>query len=498
MNNFVLQPLFERLFRRYRSSVTVTTPYPGTVLDFPLVMDKETLNIMPSLPRETVVSIATNAIKGNVDDMLTLSMMYSVGLGVPCIETCAQAWSFFALTQPSIMSFKKAVRLLKEHLETLPKGDHQYPEILTAIYSKLTPSFNLIELGAIPEGPVIVTPLLAGIRTFLVYRVKEHDDGKHCYLYDMRVGGVGGERVCLELANKLDVPLYLGAIRGEPTIPDYPERVSEFLRGPASYFVVAGTLVIPNSKKELVNRIWPDVRSAYQLMDELFAMGSVERRPHTNIQKYAQAILRLERLEDEAKEIESGDLVDSLRTQYNKRVAFLKKAKVVKTEEEIEALREEALALKEYARKVKSGEREKEIETEKEVLEKRLPKLKARNASAKSEHDAQYPENLFKFVATDLYYGRRGDVELMPLGRSIDRHLASLGFTNFSHSMLQAYTAMSCKNGIDKSVFKSAMQRFTEYYPEYNVSGLVIRHKPITVNRTGEQLPAYVVTHNKG
>lgn len=498
MNNNVLNPLFSRLLHHHRNSLCLRTPFPGTIFDLPLELERETLHIMPRLPNETVQLIAKGARTGNVDDMLTISMMYSVGLGVPADSDLALAWSNFSLVQPSFIDFKEAVKRLRKHLKDLPEKGFAYPAILDKIYASLSPKFEMVEPSDVPEGSYVVTPLLAGLRAFFVYRVHEMEDGKHCYLYDVRIGGVHGERLSLGLANKLNVPNYLGAIRGEPTIPDYPERMRESLRGPARYFIVGGTLVVPASKKPLINEALPRVKTVSQLFDHFAQTVDNERMPFVELAEYRNAKIEAASIEEDLKALKSGELYDTLQAKYSKAVAAFKRAKKAKNEERMESLRPEILRMKEDAQKIKSGTLRKELKSRLAELKSALPDLEEKNEENRAVHHAQYPENLFEFVATDIYYGVKGKSQPIPLGRYLDRHLQSLGFTAFTHSFLQTYNALATKKGIGPKVYKSAVATFSEHYPEYNVSGLIVRSAVKTVNTKQKQPPVYIVAPSKG
>ena len=129
MPNEAIATLFNRLFVQYPDSIKVKSSYPETVLDMPLELasGKETLNIMPRIPNTTVKRIASGAKGGNLNDMLTLSMMYTVGLGVPEDQAHAMSWANFALVETGPLDFEQATAALDKDLKRLPDSDYSYP-----------------------------------------------------------------------------------------------------------------------------------------------------------------------------------------------------------------------------------------------------------------------------------------------------------------------------------------------------------------------------------
>lgn len=449
---------------------------------------------MPRLPNETVHRIAKGARTGNVDDMLTLSMMYSVGLGVPSDSDMAMAWSSFSLLQPSFIDFKDAVRRLRKDTKSLPNDGFQYPEILDRIYDTLLPKYKTITPDELPKGKFTITPLLAGLRVFIVYRVcSTSEDEKLCYLYDMRVGGVNGERLSLELANKLEIPNYLGAIRGEPTIPDYPDRMKDVVRGPSKYFVIGGTLVVPSSKKPFIRKALPHVKTTSQLFDHFVSTVDDVRRPFADSEDLRVAKKELDESESVLEQLNAGNLYSDLNAQYKKSVATLKRAKRSGKKDREYQLRSDIRMLKEQAEKIKKGSLKKELKKRISSLETDIENLELENREAKCLHFAQYPENLFQFVTTEIYSGAKGNTDPIPVGRHLYAHLQSLGFTTFSSDLLGTYGSVVTKKQMDRKSFPALRDKFAQKYPEYTVSGLILRPDEETVKKK-RKYSVYVVS----
>ena len=226
--------VFVHLMLYHRSAIEWAS-MPGTILDMSLALQNEELNVVPRISSAAVRSIAEGALRGDVKAMYTLGMLYNVGLGLPRSEKHAAEWASMSLLEVNQLGFKRARKDLKTHLSELDDTDFSYPPVIRRIYDDLVPRHRKLDPDRVPKGTWLVSPLFAGVRMMLVYRVDEQSG--LCYLYDARAFGMRGDRVSLDIASKLNVPAVLGSIRNRPTIPNYADRVAKFA-APANYFVV--------------------------------------------------------------------------------------------------------------------------------------------------------------------------------------------------------------------------------------------------------------------
>ena len=218
-----VQDLFVDVMHKHgRHNIVMPTPYPGSILDLPLERE---LEIMPALKRQLIVNIAKQAAHGDLTSMYTISRFYTVGLGLPRSVTKAFSWAKHSLMESGTLSFDESIRELKKDVRALSKETWVYPKVLDKIYAKMLPQYKEIDIDELPrelrgrKSMYYVSPMLSGVRTFLVYRVDT--ESKRCYLYDVRCGGIEGKRLSLDVAQFLDIPKVLGDIRKRSTIPDY-------------------------------------------------------------------------------------------------------------------------------------------------------------------------------------------------------------------------------------------------------------------------------------
>jgi len=502
MADEVLTPLFTRLVYRYGNEMGVKTPFPGTVLDLPLVLDLERLNVMPRIHNDTVRRIAKGAKAGNTDDMLTLAMMYSVGLGVPESEELSMSWSNFSIVATGPLSFKQAIKELRQHVADLPLSEFSYPAVIDKMFRRLCPRFQKVAIKEIPtKKNYMLSPLIAGVRLFAVYRVKRTETGSFCYLYDVRVGGVTGERLALELANKLNIPDYIGSHGSSGAkykrlmTPDYYGRLEEYLQTPADYFVVAGTLAVPNSKKPLINKALPDIKSVSMLFDHFVSTVSEVRKESPELPEYLTISNSIDNAESFLKRLKSGSALNTLRSTYAQAKKELAIAKKKDDTGLADRARERLIALKAEGKSVKDGSAEAAAISSLDQAQKRLRELESENKEYKLIHHSKYPENLFQFLATDIYYGEKGNNLTLPVGKDVSRHLGTAGFSTIEGPMFEGHTVLH----LDKSkslskVYKPTLKKFADKYPEFTVSGIVVRRAHIGSVKKAEEKPVYLVT----
>ena len=494
-----LAPLFLRLVSQYRFLKKTTEP--RTVLDLPVEITSQRLHYMPRLPNTAIKTIAKGAVDANLDDMLTLSMMYEVGMGVPQSKKLAQSWACMSLVEQGSVDYNTAKKQLKQHLKELPNGEYSYPAVVDKIYNRTMVTYERTSPNEVPDGDYMLTPMLSGVRLFAIYRA-DRETGT-CYLYDVRAGGVQGQRISFDVASHLSLPRMLGELRNKPTKVMYNETMEDYIGTKLDYFVVAGTLAIPSDKRALVKAAHPEVSSANDLFQVMVdTAGEPRKRP--------LASSEADKIKTEIKTckaivsgIKNGSLRGTLKVEYEELADKLRRMKGRK-DERAQKLRNRRAEIKEQWTAIKAG-------TALTKAEKRLLKLKDKLSAAKVDEQneklvflSKYPENLFDFIATDIYYGGKGKgPRRVPVGQQIDTHLSSLGFQGMTHPIFDSYRSVQTKEGagFTASTFKSAMRKFKSVYPQYKVAGIVARNFKAanSVNKgKREELPTYIVTTPKG
>lgn len=475
----ILEELTARLMLRHRSSLTVAEKpeYAGSILDMPYDQgfNNARLSIMPRLPSSTVANIAKGAKAGNTDDMLTLSMMYGIGLGVPRDSDLSMAWAGMSLVQVTTISYKKAVKQLNQHMQSLPK-DFCYPELVDRIYKRMLPNYKRVSASELPDDSYLLTPLINGLRAFLIYRVADTEKGKHCYLYDMRVLAAGGTRISLDLATKLNIPRVLGEIQKSFTQADYPDTMKDYLSGPPRYFVVGGTLAIPASKKGLARKAFPDAKSVSDVFDKFVSTADDVRVPFKGTKEYIEAAAELDSAESKLKSVEDGSELEKLRIAFKRARRAFDRAKARKRKSESEELRVELRTMLHRRDSLKNGTALAEAKKVCRTLKSTLSELELRESQLEMEHSAQYPENLFRFIASDLFYGE-DKLKRVPIGQYVYQHLSSLGFSTWTHPMLDSLRTLVSRDSkpFSKKTLARAVEKMSEAYSEYSVYGVLAR-----------------------
>lgn len=495
-----LNELFSRVFFSERTAIEVNREFPASVLDFPLRLnEEETLNVMPRLATITVKRIARGAISGNLNDMLTLSMMYSVGLGVPESRPHSMSWANFSTMGSGPLEFKTAERDLRDHVEQVD-GEYAYPDVLDKAYRSMIPSIQKADISELPADTYMLSPLLAGLRLFAVYRVHMLEDRSYCYLYDVRVGGLTGESIGLELAGKLNIPNYIGShgSHGEDkrlVQPDYIRHMDDYLKTPTNYLVVAGTLTVPKSMKKHIRQVLPSMKTASDLFDYFVSTAGKTRRPIRNMPEYDTVKERLAKVRSRIRAVKDGTEHENLRAEFNQLKKDHKLAKRKGRFEESAHIKERSQAVKRMARMIRNGEAIPLLEHKVVKLQGELEELESQNEEFKAEQYAEFPEYLFQFIASDLYHGRKGKATHVPLGQHINRHLQAIGFDVVNTNLFDEYHVLRTKGGsISPKAYSRTVSKFEERFPDHKVTGIIARPVEMGSVKKPQKLPVYIVT----
>lgn len=432
--------LLDRLRLHYTCVVSRTPKeYLGTVLDYPLPTKgpESDVHVMPRISNEVVKRIAKSSIDGNIDDMLTLSMMYGAGLGLPKNTTLSYAWACMSLMEPGPVGYKQAKKKLLSHIEGLDPTEFSYPRVVDKLFDTVFAAQKTVpaeKADKLPDGKYLLGPMLTGVQAYAMYRISE--DGT-AYLYDFRIRmGKGDEplRISLDLAPKIDgVPVVFGEIRRKPTIVNYAGRSGSLFEIPPKALIVSGSLAVPNSIKPNIRSAHPECPTLSSLISKFVKESSMERVPYEPSEAFVQAKRQMDRLRETAKTAEGKE----------RRRA---KAKIAE-------------------------------------LAPGYKDLVAKEKEDKARFSARYPENVLKFIAGDIQYAtsNSGVVSRMPLGRNVYQHLQSLGFDTFSHPMFDNYTALRTSD-LGKKAVEKAIAEFSSIYSDFNVQAVIARPNVSSVN----------------
>jgi hypothetical protein len=471
-----LDTLFERLaFNKVESVVRTPPDFSNTFLDLPIKPKGEMhkrFNIMPRLANNTVEKIARGAASGNRDDMLTISMMYSVGLGVEKSDRLSTTWASMSLVEgdPEI-SFKEAVVRLRDTVKALPKDGWSYPSILDRMYTECIHDHKRATPSKVTtKGSYTLSPIVSGLRVFLIYRI----EGAKCYLYNARVGGLNGENIALDAISRLDIPIEFGEIRNKSTIPDYCDRMSDYIRAPLKAFVVTGTIAVPSELKSAVKQAHPECRSTKELFASYQSTLEEDRIKYIPHECYGSLKLSYDSLRQELKDIKSGDKLIEFKSQWSKVKRKFDSAKKAKDKKRSLEAANTLTSMREIGTQLTDGSKEKAVRTKLEQLQLELHASKAVEDQHREAYKAKYLERVFKIVASDIYaYDEKGYYPF-PLARHLHTHLQGLGFSSFNHPMLDDYKTLTKKSGVmmtDKS-FDHAVKKFQSAYPSFKVVGI--------------------------
>lgn len=505
MNN--LSALFARLVRSERHQ-ELDPPMPNTILDLPVMMEygavKETRYVMPRLRKKTMVNIAKGAEAGNLDDMLTLGMMYSVGLGFPESPLHAYTWSSFStmtIAEDSELDFESAVEEAKEHCRAV-KDDFVYPANIDRIYRTILPDFTTTT--KVRKGNVLISPLLAGVRIFAIYRVLRHEDKSLSYLYDVRAGGVDGDVVALEYATKLNIPLCLGEYKQAEgvrlTIPDYAGNVEDMTDEAPTFFVVCGTLTIPRQNKSKVKKYLPDVRTVAQVFE--YFLSTDPAAPRVKIKdtaEYMRTQFLLSKVKEDIRDIESGKALEDLRERYAElRLEYRKTLD--------DSVKVRANEVRAKATRIRNEEELASLQKQEKRLRKALKKLREENNEHKEQETVlNCPESLFEFYATDIYFGNAGKLEPLPVGQHLSRHLQSIGFKvlsragidNVNISLFGYETMLVTKSNLDEKSVRKAVEKYRKQFPDLSVSGIIVRSIDLGNVKKAHKTPVHLIVDKR-
>jgi hypothetical protein len=406
---------------------------------------------MTRLDKETLKSLYNKVKSGSREAMHTVSMLYITGFGLPHSETDAVRWSSLSLLEATDISFDEALVVLRADIADILITDTSeafvYPEFRTElpelIHSNL--SHQVIDLDTIKtklsrtkSTAVSLTPVFAGVRISVVYKIS--DDGKDCHMYDAFVeDGTDSIRFTLDVMSVLDVPMFLGEVRGKRTVIDYPARMAKHSKQPIDFkfFVVRGVLAVPASKKAKLATSFPNAKNTFDMVNELLKFKSVVR-----------------------KQFIASESIDRL-----SRRCIATKAKA-----------------RSYFTKYKRNS--KKLKTEYIAIKKELDSVKLKDTVNKEELLCSYPEYYLSFIGTEI----AGVTEQLNIHRLSLKpsdqagHLSVLGFMTTSHQGLVKASTTTLDRLTVKGI-SSYVNLLSKLYGEYKLFGVLIQpNKDVTLN----------------
>jgi hypothetical protein len=241
------------------------------------------------------------AINGDLSAMRVVAMMYNVGYLLPKSREHALAWTAFSTMTVANMGYAEAIRDVKAHRrETLAATTDEgllWPsQVMDNIFHALKSLDSVRTTKKCPAGSLI-TPVIKGMRMHVLYRATKVEGEWRSFLYGALIR-VNGEYQILtvdKLAH-LNIPRYLGEIRGNVTIPNYMPFGPE-----TQMYVIEGTISVPTLLLNRMKRFFPNVSSYSQLwktyLDSLNRQRLLEQT-HVEADGKARKLSKKERKEE--------------------------------------------------------------------------------------------------------------------------------------------------------------------------------------------------------
>ena len=393
---------------------TYSYEYMGRLVKQPVTVDLR-------MKRTELLQIVNRAHAGRIADMQTLAMLYNTGYGMPYDRERANLWMRYATmhgeyAEPFSVACHKALIAAQECPETIFPDPIIYPclDIVDRIHDFRNDAQLRVGCSVLPR--------LVGVRVYLIYRqvsgVPPHlyagfyHDGKDYFLDIDKLVGLGA-------------PRYFGEVRDKVTINEYTPF------GHNSMYVVAGTIYVPESK-----------RNGDETLDVFHQYLADDSTPLTRAHF-------------------DSDLDQSELVELEKTVNMLEKQ-----QERFVALNREFPNLKALKRARK---------------QRRLLKEQMAASNPDAEYQAYLqtrPESRLRFVASELYrWNRQLGLHTVPMGRREFQHLSSLGFYSLTHPSLEFVGWVADHTDVPKTV------NMYERALDAKVSSLIVHPGPTATAR---------------
>ena len=222
----------------------------GTIERITIPSERSNFSVRPALSHETVKKVMRMAIGGSIEDMVTVSMFYHLGLGVPQSIRRAYDWTLCATLQAASEPFdvlrkelKKQIKLIDSgELSIHPKLDYFWPSAVLDNTLEVLRKTRLkpVEVPSVKQA--IVTPVVSGLDVFVIYKVVSCE-------FDYAIKPYA----CYVPALKQFVPVEMlkrikGMVEGDidPNIDVLPFETDE------PFYVVHGVITTPKRKADLL------------------------------------------------------------------------------------------------------------------------------------------------------------------------------------------------------------------------------------------------------
>ena len=407
-----------------------------------IVNKADELLYMTRLSKSVLMRLYNQAKNGSRESMHSVSMLYFTGFGLEQSKQKALRWSSLSLLEPADLPFDECVAELKKDIKlSLSRNsgsEYVYPEFRTELPNLLRR--NLIncpisyesmaeKLNRAKVFSLALYPVFAGVRTTLVYKVTESGD---CYLYDAFLeDGSDEDRFAIDIASFLNIPKFLGEIRNNRTVPDYPKRMSRNSLTKFKYFAVRGVLVVPNSKKPLLLEKFPDVNNTLDLVQEFLKSFDKVRHPF------------------------------------------------VGNSEEIQKLEKSCEVLKKKARSFYVKRKKNSISLKRKYKEakQQIKELLEQDTVNKEDFLSRYPEYFLRFIGTEIAgVTSNFDIHRLYLKPSDQpTHLSSLGFMTMSHPMFWQKSICTLEQCTERKLQNYAKAISELYQDEYKIAGVLVQ-----------------------
>lgn len=393
-----------------------TYSYTGRVADQQLTVD-------PRMKKSDLVQIAKRAADGNVSDMVTVSMLYNVGYGLPHDEALAKSWVGHATLMSAEHAFDDCAAQVIAHAQNNP--DEIYPDsLLLPCLDVINKIHDFSHVSEFRKG-CYVMPRLEGIRVYLIYR---HVPGHVPHLYAGFYRDDDGDMfLAFDKLIALGAPRSFGEIRGRCVISSYTPF------GDNSMYVVASTIYLPESLREASTAVGENL---WDIFHKFLNDSSVDRE---------QSSFNMDFYEE----------------------------KLAASEKSVERIRRTVKRFKDIGEPV-PAKHKRALREAKADVEKNAEYLKHSNPQLEYiAYMATRPRSYLRFISHELYrWNRSVGLKTVPMSRIMQTHLSSLGFMSITHPMLEFVGYVADSDDIAKTVktFEKAL--------DAKVNALIIQPSP--------------------
>jgi hypothetical protein len=393
-----------------------TYAYTGRIADQQLTVD-------PRMKKSDLVRIAKRAADGSVSDMVTVSMLYNVGYGLPHDAALAKSWVSHATLTPAEHAFDDCAAQVIAHAQNNP--DEIYPDSLLLPCLDIINKIHDFKHESEFRKGCYVMPRLDGIRVYLIYR---HVPGVTPHLYAGFYRDEQGDMfLSFDKLVQLGAPLAFGMLGKHTPMRDYTPF------GDNSMYVIAATIFIPESKREASTAVGENL---WDIFTKFLNDDTVDREQSSFNLDFFEANLA-----------ESEKALSRIRRTV-KRFQDMGEPVPVKHKK---ALREAKAA----------------VERNAEYLKNTNPQLEY------MAYMATRPRSYLRLLSHELYrWNRAVGLKTVPMSQIMQTHLSSMGFMSITHPLLEFAGFVAESDDVAKTV------KLFERTLDAKVKALIIQPSP--------------------